>query len=214
MLSAITGAQCERPQTHGPALIPIHEINRKQRLIHSDVLTQQLPGVAAVLSAQDHAPVTGRPAAHIVGEAHRSQHQTGWHVMRLPPGSAVIIRQQHRAVIADRDDALPGAGGAQHAGARRRGQVHRRKLVQLLDELGHVAARAPAARADELRRGRQDRQQRNCHHREEPSDREPVHLECAISVAKRPGCGPACGAGKCAPAPPPGPAARSSPSRG
>jgi len=128
--------------------------------------------------------VTDRPAAHIVVK-HTEVNIRRWHVMRLPPVLPSSSDRQHRAVIADRTIRFPALVALSMPARVGESRCIAGSWCSSLTNLAHVAARAPAARADELREaGRIAAAQLPSPG--EPSDRSRFNLS-APSVLQTPG---------------------------
>ena len=58
------------------------------------------PGLAAIHGVDDGLVVTHGPAVFAVGEEHRGQHGARGHALRLAPGRALVVGEQHVAALA------------------------------------------------------------------------------------------------------------------
>ena len=75
------------------------------------------PVFAAVRGVEDGLVVAYGPTVVGIDEVHRRQHHPRRHALRLAPGGALIVRQQHVAALADRHEAIAGDRQIQQQGA-------------------------------------------------------------------------------------------------
>ena len=140
------------------------DVEERLRVLRLEV--DELPGLAAILRAQDRFHVADGPAVLLVREPDGGQVRARGH-LRLRPGLARIVRVQDVAALADRDDALA-----------REGEVEQERLDRERRDDGRLRRG--------IRRGRVLRQCLRRHREGERREREPAHFSACRALRSRP----------------------------
>ena len=99
--AAVVGGEVGAVGAHRDAADAVREPQVEQRLLRFGREVRARPGLAAVDRVEDGLVVAHGPAVLRVDEEHRREHDARRHALRLAPGGALVIGEQHVAAFAD-----------------------------------------------------------------------------------------------------------------
>ncbi len=104
--AAIVGGEVGAVGAHGNAADAVGEPEVEQRLLRFGREVRARPGFTAIGGIEDGFVVADGPAVLRIDEEHRGEHDARGHALRLAPGDALVVGEQHVAALAHRDEAF------------------------------------------------------------------------------------------------------------